>query len=211
MSSFVSETTVAEPPAPKGGKDDSRTSADSHNSLPHAHEVHELARQLSRVATSQRTKSRTTANGDIELSPFDEDNPDKRLDPNSPEFDVHAWVRSLFHLESRDPDRYPKRTSGVSFTNLNVYGFGSATDFQKTVSNVGLSLFAEAGRLLGVGEKLRKIKILRDFEGLVESGEMLLVLGRPGRSVAAFGHQKAPLTTLLSTQRLHDVFEDAGV
>lgn len=36
-------------------------------------------------------------------------------------------------LESRDPDRYPKRVAGVSFRNLNVHGFGALTDYQKYV------------------------------------------------------------------------------
>ena len=33
--------------------------------------------------------------------------------------------------------------------------------------------------MTGTGKQ--KIQILRDFDGLVKSGEMLVVLGRPGR------------------------------
>ena len=180
MSSVVSGTTVTD-------VQDARTRAES--PLPHAEEVQELAHQLSRVVTSQSIKSRLDpdhkgdGDGAIELSPFSAGNDDKRLDPTSAEFNVRLWVQSLFRLESRDPERYPKRTSGVSFSSLSVYGFGPETDYQKTVSNVPLQLYSLAGRYLGFGQKLRKIRILRDFEGLVESGEMLLVLGRPGRCV----------------------------
>jgi ABC-type multidrug transport system ATPase subunit len=31
-----------------------------------------------------------------------------------------------------------------------------------------------------LGSKLQKIQILREFDGLVKSGEMLVVLGKPG-------------------------------
>jgi ABC-type multidrug transport system ATPase subunit len=34
--------------------------------------------------------------------------------------------------------------------------------------------------MVGKGQK-RRIDILRNFDGLVKSGEMLVVLGRPGR------------------------------
>ena len=62
---------------------------------------------------------------------------------------------------------------GVSFSSLHVHGFGS-TDYQETVGNVPLDCLGSA---LGVGRKLKKIQILMDFEGLVRSEEMCLVLG----------------------------------
>lgn len=184
MSSIVSGTTVATPPSEAPShekKGESRNNSPSPEPVPHAAEVHELARQLSRVSTLNRTKSRQAHDGDIELSPFDELSDDKRLDPNSPEFDVRAWLQSLVALQSRDPERYPSRTAGVSFSNLNVYGFGSSTDYQKTFGNAFFGMFSAAARAVGVGKQLTKIRILRDFEGLLESGEMLIVLGRPGR------------------------------
>lgn len=39
---------------------------------------------------------------------------------------------------------------------------------------------------LGKSNGKRKIDILQDFEGLVESGEMLIVLGPPGSGVLYF-------------------------
>ena len=36
-------------------------------------------------------------------------------------------------LKSRDPERYPERVAGVSYRDLNVHGFGSLTDYQKSV------------------------------------------------------------------------------
>ena len=72
---------------------------------------------------------------------------------------------------------------GVSFSNLHVHGFGSSTDYQKTVGNVPLDCLGSA---LGVGGKLKKIQILRDFRGLVRSGKMCIVLGWPGSGCSTF-------------------------
>ena len=73
------------------------------------------------------------------------------------------------------------RQIGVSYSNLTVYGFGCATDYQKTLANYPLAYLHTLCSFLGRrASKQSQISILRDFEGLVRSGEMLLVLGRPG-------------------------------
>lgn len=56
-------------------------------------------------------------------------------------------------------------------------------DYQKTVSNMPLS-WAGALRSKISGRK-RKVQILNGIDGVLESGEMLVVLGPPGRSVTA--------------------------
>jgi hypothetical protein len=139
-----------------------------------AQTVRNLARQLSRSSIVSRNDAEP-------LNPFQSEKTDPQLDPTSDEFNAQEWVKSILAIQSRDPERYPSRTAGVSFTNLNVHGYGSATDYQKTVGNVWLDYFGKFKRLIGVGKKLTKIQILRDFEGLVRAGEMLVVLGRPGR------------------------------
>lgn len=72
-----------------------------------------------------------------------------------------------------------KRGAGIAFRSLNVYGFGTTTDYQKTFANYPLAYFSLLGALFGRIRKSR-IDILQNFEGLVSSGEMLLVLGKPG-------------------------------
>jgi hypothetical protein len=122
-----------------------------------------------------RTTSRAGVGGGI--NPFLNSHPN--LDPNSPEFDARAWAKALIHHSAVDPDRYPRHPTGVAFKNLGVHGFGSDTDYQRTVLNIlltGPTLFRE-----WIRQRQQKIDILRDFDGLVESGQMLLVLGRPGR------------------------------
>lgn len=64
-------------------------------------------------------------------NPFETDDP--ILDPSSPEFRPKAFAKSLLNLQARDPEKWKLRTSGFAFKDLNVYGFGSATDYQKDV------------------------------------------------------------------------------
>ncbi|KAL8666924.1 MAG: hypothetical protein Q9202_001164 [Teloschistes flavicans] len=138
-------------------------------------EVTTLARQL--TSTSIRTQGGSYPN------PFlGSDDPE--LDPLSGHFKPERWVRTLIGLQSRDPERYPQRVAGVSFKDLNVSGFGSPLDYQKTFGNYPLELASIFNIITGRGK--RKIQILRDFEGLVKSGEMLVVLGRPGSGCSTF-------------------------
>lgn len=102
------------------------------------------------------------------------------LDPNSSDFDSKAWLQMVVGITSRDPQLYPKRVAGVAFRRLSAHGFGEPTDFQKTFGNYPLKVLSSFTKLFGRVQKTR-IEILRNFDGLIRSGEMLLVLGRPGR------------------------------
>jgi ABC-type multidrug transport system ATPase subunit len=86
---------------------------------------------------------------------------------------------------SREDGRTPVRTGGVAFRGLNAHGFGAATDYQKDVGNVWLEAIGFVKKALGMA-KPRRIDILRDLDGLVESGDMLVVLGPPGSGCSTF-------------------------
>ncbi|KAL4863017.1 ABC-transporter extracellular N-terminal-domain-containing protein [Aspergillus spectabilis] len=131
-------------------------------------EIEEMARQLTRRSTHFSTSNAK--------NPFFEDNEESTLHPGSPSFKVKDWIRSLLAAQAGDPERFRQRSAGVAFKNLSVHGFGSATDYQKDVFN------AISG-VAGMVRKLTKtgLQILNEFNGLVRSGEMLVVLGRPGR------------------------------
>ena len=150
---------------------DTSSGSDLEKAVSHP-QVQKLARQI----TAHSVK---TLGGHNYPNPFlEQDDLDPSLNPTSKAFKPEAWVRTLIGLQSRDPERYPQRVAGVSYKNLHVHGFGSLTDYQKTFGNYPLSLVSLFNRITGRGK--RKIQILRDFEGLVKSGEMLVVLGRPG-------------------------------
>ncbi|KAI9732526.1 MAG: hypothetical protein M1834_003861 [Cirrosporium novae-zelandiae] len=142
--------------------------------------VAHLARQMSMLS-----RKSTDYGAQGSPNPFTDASSDPELDPLSPEFRPQKWMKALLHIYSRDPERYPQRTAGVSFSNLNVYGYGSAVDYQDDVGNVWAKGLNMAKSLIGSGEK-RRIDILRNFEGLVKSGEMLVVLGRPGSGCSTF-------------------------
>jgi ABC-type multidrug transport system ATPase subunit len=67
----------------------------------------------------------------------------------------------------------------VAFKDISAYGYGSALDCQSTVGNTPLQLFGAIKTLFGAQQD--RIDILRNVDGLVRSGEMLVVLGPPGR------------------------------
>ncbi|KAF2198452.1 putative multidrug resistance ABC transporter [Delitschia confertaspora ATCC 74209] len=136
-------------------------------------QVHQLARRY----TQQSVYSTTHQN------PFHAI-PDSALDPHGSNFNARAWCKAMLNTHLSDDKAHPLRTAGVSFRNLNVHGFGSATDYQKSVGNVWMETIGMARRLAGVGQT--KIDILQNLDGLVESGEMLVVLGPPGSGCSTF-------------------------
>jgi ATP-binding cassette, subfamily G (WHITE), member 2, PDR len=161
--------------------------------------VQEQVGSLVRRMTSQSTS------GDTLVNPF-ESSDDPAYDPNSGQFNAEAWAKALLRIQSRDPEKYPKRTAGVSFRNLNVHGWGTPTDYQKDVGNVLLEGPALFNKALGKGK--RKIQILRDFDGLIKSGEMLIVLGRPGRYATIPLNQTEDFGDLILYQRVLDPAEN---
>ena len=135
--------------------------------------VHQLARRL----TAQSQQSSSQAN------PFNAP-PNSALDPNGENFNARAWTKAMLNLQLQDEDAAPVRTAGVAFRNLNVHGFGTDADYQKSVGNVWLEGPSLVRKLMG--NKGRKINILRECDGLVEAGEMLVVLGPPGSGCSTF-------------------------
>ncbi|KAG7096765.1 hypothetical protein E1B28_004176 [Marasmius oreades] len=138
--------------------------------------------QSKRVEPSplSRTLSSSSSITEGGPNPFLPISMDSSLNPHSDKFDYHRWIRQLLAIQSRDPERYPTRTAGLSFSNLNVHGYGKPTDFQKTVGNVVLGLPNMIRDLVGGEARAQRIDILKDFKGVVKEGEMLVVLGPPG-------------------------------
>ena len=157
---------------PSTKEQDSQSTGTDSDYLDKGHTEQEVT-QFARQLTSNSAK---TAGGSY-ANPF-AGSDDPELDPLSGQFKPERWVRTLIGLQSRDPERYPQRVAGIAYKNLNVSGFGSPLDYQKTFGNYPLEIASIFNTVTGRGK--RKIQILRGFEGLVKSGEMLVVLGRPG-------------------------------
>ena len=131
----------------------------------------EVLSEMDNVTSSVRSEDEFT-------NPFLGVTPESPLDPSSDNFSPRSWLSNLsgFLAKNATEPRYGQ--TGVAFRSLDVYGFGSPTDYQKNVANVLLS----AGSLFRwlARTKKQRIQILKDFNGVVEAGELLLVLGRPG-------------------------------
>ena len=153
-------------------------------------QITNLARSLSQISRQNSLRVATEATEGVNTSL---DSSDPELDPNSDQFKSHKWVKNIIQMTSRDPERYPPRTAGVSFRNLNVFGYGTAADYQTDFANFWLKGAGWFRRVFGLQKKVR-IDILRDFEGIVHSGEMLVVLGRPGRYVNRHSPRQRPIS-----------------
>jgi len=77
-----------------------------------------------------------------------------------------------------DEDDVKIARAGITIRDVTVRGTGSALNLQK---NVGSFLMAplRIQELVNFGHKQAKT-IIRNFDGIMKSGEMLIVLGRPG-------------------------------
>lgn len=137
---------------------------------PYGEQVDADILQLARRMTSR------SETGPRHLFPLQPDSP---LDPGSPNFSPRKWAQAYYRSRTTAADGTEPRTTGVAFKGLSVHGFGTPTDYQKTVANTfleGANLFRSmVGR-----RREQRIDILRDLEGVVHSGEMLCVLGPPG-------------------------------
>lgn len=102
-----------------------------------------------------------------------------QLDPSSDDFNPRKWAKAFYQSRVDASDGNKPRTTSLAFKDLNVYGFGSAVDFQRTVAHFLLEGVDLVRRVIGRDNK-KRVDILRDFEGLIHQGEMLCVLGPPG-------------------------------
>lgn len=141
------------------------------NALEH---VRELARTFTNVS-EQTTPGLNPVFTNTQSASYDPE-----LDPNSESFSSAAWVRNLSKVVDSDPDHYKPYSLGCAWTNLRAYGDSTDVAYQSTVANLPLK-FAEF-----VYRKARKARpadsfdILKPMDGLVNPGELLVVLGRPG-------------------------------
>lgn len=158
------------------GKNDSTTETDEDfddaaDEVRRTDLVQNLARKYSNVSGSHATAA---GGNPFSLASSDPDSP---LNPNSERFSARGWAKAVVDVVASEGASF--RQAGVAFQNLNVFGYGAGTDFQKDVANIWLD-FSHGIRSLFGGSSKRRIDILRNFDGVVNAGEMLVVLGPPG-------------------------------
>jgi len=99
------------------------------------------------------------------------------MDPSTRDLAVRDW---LVRKQSQ-----ARLQLGLAFSNLHVHGFISSARFQPTVASYALAVPRLAWKLIS-RQSDRRVQILHGIDGLVSSGEMLLVLGRPGSGCTTF-------------------------
>lgn len=131
--------------------------------------------ELHRIATNLQSASRGDDGSLSRRDTYAGLNPgDPELDPDSKSFDAYKWARVMMRLMSEKG--IAQRKAGIVFKNLRVTGTGNSIQYQNTVSSV-MTMPLRVGEMLKRG---REKVILNHFEGVVKSGELLIVLGRPG-------------------------------
>ncbi|OJJ48676.1 hypothetical protein ASPZODRAFT_61558 [Penicilliopsis zonata CBS 506.65] len=138
--------------------------------------------ELSRLASNYSVRAnRPSVSRANTLDAIQEDDP--ALDPNSGKFEPYKWARMT--IKRLDDEGITRERAGLVFSNLNVSGTGSALQLQETVGSVLLAPF-KLGSYLNLARSAPKRQILRNFDGALKSGEMLMVLGRPGSGCSTF-------------------------
>ena len=138
--------------------------------------VQQLARQLSQQTTGDRYHDNETI--------FANNDPNSVFNPRGENFSARSWAKAIAKKAQEDGSGF--RSTGFCFQNMNVFGYGAGTDYQKDVGNIWASLPSMAGNIVRKTGGQRRIEILRDFDGVVRSGEMLVVLGPPGAGCTTF-------------------------
>ncbi|KAL4802779.1 ABC-2 type transporter-domain-containing protein [Aspergillus unguis] len=156
-------------------------SASSASSIDEAREANEALQResetVTRIASSQLGRRLSS------LSALDEKS-DPRLDPKKDEFDYQLWSQQALRAMVRSGFSPPSQ--GLLFSNLRVSGAGAAIQYQETLASMFTIPFRKAVELLSHSGSHQKRSILKGFDGLLKSGELVLVLGRPGSGCSTF-------------------------
>ncbi|KAL9082534.1 MAG: hypothetical protein Q9165_008865 [Trypethelium subeluteriae] len=110
--------------------------------------------------------------------------PNSPLNPRGDKFDARTWAKTVANFATNSGQGF--RQIGLCVQNLNVFGYGTPTDFQKDVGNVWLALPGMIRRLCSRTAGQTRVDILRQFDGLILPGEMCVVLGPPGSGCSTF-------------------------
>ncbi|KAM0270056.1 hypothetical protein ACHAQH_009556 [Verticillium albo-atrum] len=135
-------------------------------------------RELRRIATAmsqQRRQSMASLPEDQVASPFESDG-DPAMDPTSKSFDLKKWLQNI--MSALQQEGISLKSAGVAFKDLSVSGTGDALQLQQTVGSV-LQAPLKLGEHFSFAKKEPK-PILHSFNGLLNTNELLIVLGRPG-------------------------------
>ena len=112
---------------------------------------------------------------------------DPRLDPNSDEFDTKFWIKNLRKLYKSDPEYYKPMSLSVVYKDLRAYGIATDADYQANFLNAGYKFLSQKiGLVLNKNNESAYFDILKPMDGILNPGELTVVLGRPGAGCSTF-------------------------
>ncbi|PQE05366.1 ABC transporter protein [Rutstroemia sp. NJR-2017a BVV2] len=152
-------------------------------------EFAELQRELSGISTKSKALSKSQSRKSAKLTEKDVEKGGEAssVSEATKQFDLEGTLRGNRAAEEDSGIR--SKSIGVVWDGLTVRGTGGVTNFVQTFPDAFVSFFnviETAGMILGLGKKGREVNILKDFRGVVQPGEMVLVLGRPGSGCTTF-------------------------
>ncbi|KAI1777392.1 ABC-2 type transporter-domain-containing protein [Hypoxylon cercidicola] len=147
----------------------------------------ELQRELTGLSRASRTHSHTHSRkgGDVEKGVQSTESPESEGSIDM--FDLETALRGGLDAE-REAGIKPKHI-GVYWDGLTVKGMGGTTNFVKTFPDAFkdfVDYWTPLMGLLGKGQKGTEDTLLDNFRGVVNPGEMVLVLGKPGSGCTTF-------------------------
>lgn len=153
--------------------------------------IRELARTVTEESRSNGysdlSGSQSHASGSSAVNPMSEFEENPKLNPLSDEFDSEVWIRAMRKIVYSDPDYYKPSSLGVVYKNLRSYGHSVNSDYQ---SNFGNAIFKAGFKFLRMFDQSyqRSIEfdILKSMDGIIPSGKLTVVLGRPGAGCSTF-------------------------
>jgi len=153
----------------------SPTLAESYETLPASGD--EGLSNVADVDELRRIATRDSSLYKVDTLAIPEDDPSRN--PADNKFNLYKWARNF--LNDFDQEGLRAVRSGVVFKELSVSGSGAALQLQQTV----FSMLLDPIRNLSFKSKPHR-RILNQFNGYLASGELLIVLGRPGSGCSTF-------------------------
>ncbi|QLL30703.1 hypothetical protein HG536_0A05180 [Torulaspora globosa] len=105
---------------------------------------------------------------------------DARLDPKSDEFVSAQWIKNMSRLSHEDPDYFKPYSLDCCWRDLSASGASADVAYQSTFVNAPKKYLGQAYRAITPAKEVNRFEILKPMDGLLNPGELLVVLGRPG-------------------------------
>ena len=139
-----------------------------------ATEIKSLGKSRSKHATDTEKQNGSATIADLMSN-------DPSLDTNNAAFDVYKWTKTVLAIATQRGVKF--RQASFSFKNLTVEGSAPRAKMKENVVSV---LFPYSIFTWMTNRSSNKRKILKDCIGFVNSGEMMMILGRTGSGCSTF-------------------------